>query len=345
MRTTKTIHVVDCHAEGEVGDVVVGGVTLPPAKTLWDQSLFLMRDRKLKDFLLNEPRGGVFRHINILVPPKNPAADIGNIILEPETAPPMSGSNTMCVVTVVLETGILPMREPVTNFKLEMPGGLIDVRAFCNDGKVERVEFKNITSFVDRTDVMLDVEGHGTITADILFGGDSFASVDAQALGFSLVPEEARDLVELGMKIAHAANEQIGFSHPTLQGMNGITFCLMMHPVQKEGDKLVGRHCVAIQPGKLDRSPTGTAVSARLAQMHARGEVGTREKVYFRSLLGSEFVGEIQETEKIGDKPGVRPTVSGRAWITGTRQLMLDPDDPWPTGYKMRDTWPAPRGG
>ena len=344
MQAGNIVEVVDCHAEGEVGDVVVGGIELPEAESLWDLSLFLMRDRKLKDFLMNEPRGGVFRHINILVPPKNPAADIGAIILEPETAPPMSGSNTMCVATVVLETGILPMQEPVTNFTLEMPGGLIDVRAFCQSGKVERVQFKNIASFVDKTGAPLEVEGHGAIAADILFGGDSFVAVDARQFGFSFTPDEANDLVDLGMKLALAANEQIGFQHPTLKGMNEITFALLMHPVNNEGDKRVARHCVAIQPGKLDRSPTGTAVSARLAQMHACGEIGLNEKIYFQSLLGSEFVGEIECVEQIADKSGIRPLVSGRAWITGKRQLMLDPSDPWPTGYRLSDTWPTPTG-
>ena len=344
MKTSKIIHIVGCHAEGEVGDVVVGGVTLPEAQTLWEQSRILERDGKLKDFLLNEPRGGVFRHVNILTKPKNSHADIANIILEPETVPPMSGSNTICVATVVLETGILPMKEPVTNFKLEMPGGLIDVRAHCRDGKVESVEFKNIASFADRLDIPLGVSGHGTLSADILFGGDSFVAVDAAALGFSLVPDEARDLAALGMAISCAANEQIGFQHPTLDGMNEITFCLMMRPTQKEGARVVAKHCVAIKPGKIDRSPTGTAVSARLAQMHARGQAKVGDEVVFQSLLNSEFVGRIESETKIAGKSAIIPSVRGRAWITGTRQLMLDPNDPWPTGYRVGDTWPSMSG-
>lgn len=341
MRTNKLIHIVGCHAEGEVGDVVVGGVTLPEAETLWEQSRILERDGKLKDFLLNEPRGGVFRHVNILTAPKNPEADIANIILEPETVPPMSGSNTICVATVVLETGVLPMQEPVTNFKLEMPGGLIDVRAYCGDGKVESVEFKNIASFADRLDVPLEISGHGTVSVDILFGGDSFVAVDAAALGFSLVPDEARALAELGMAISRAANEQIGFRHPTLDGMNDITFCLMMNPVREESGHKVAKHCVAIKPGKIDRSPTGTAVSARLAQMHVRGEAKTGDEIVFQSVLNSEFVGRIESVTEVAGKPAIIPSVRGRAWITGMRQLMLDPSDPWPTGYRVGDTWPS----
>ncbi len=343
MRTNKIIHVVGCHAEGEVGDVVVGGVALPPADTLWEQSRFLAEDRKLKDYLLNEPRGGVFRHFNILTPPKNPNAAIGNIVLEPETVPPMSGSNTICVTTVVLETGILPMEEPVTRFQLEMPGGLIDISAHCKDGKVESVEFTNIASFVDKANVSLEIEGHGTLSVDILFGGDSFVALDAKTLGFSLVPDEAKDLAKLGMKIATAADEQIGFQHPTLSGMNEITFCLMMQPVKVVDGRKMARHCVAIRPGKIDRSPTGTAVSARLAQLHSRGEAKLGDEIIFQSVLDSEFVGCIKSETKISGKPAVRPSVRGRAWITGTRQLMLDPADPWPTGYRMGDTWPLSR--
>ncbi|WDI30122.1 proline racemase family protein [Hyphococcus flavus] len=341
MRSDRVIHVVGCHAEGEVGDVVVGGVKLPEAETLWEQSRILARDRTLKDFLLNEPRGGVFRHINILTTPKNPEADIANIILEPETVPPMSGSNTICVVTVVLETGIFPMQEPVTHLKLEMPGGLIDVRATCRAGKVESVEFKNIASFADRLDFPLELNGHGTVSVDILFGGDSFVTVDAASLGLSLAPDEARDLAALGMEISRAASEQIGFQHPTLNEMNEITFCLLTNPAQMEEGCVTAKHTVAIKPGKIDRSPTGTAVSARLAQMHARGQAKVGDEVVFKSILDSKFIGRIEHETETGGKPAIIPSVSGRAWLTGTYQLMLDPSDPWPTGYRVNDTWPS----
>ncbi len=341
VRTKRIIHIVECHAEGEVGDVVVGGVSLSPAKSLWEQSRFLFHDGKLKDFLLNEPRGGVFRHVNILTPPKDPRAAIGNIILEPETAPPMSGSNTICVATVALETGIVPMDEPISKFAIEMPGGVVDVEARCRNGKVESVKFTNLPSFVAHANAALDVPGVGNLSVDILYGGDSFVAVDAGALGFSLTPGEARDLAIIGMKIARAADEQIGFQHPTLKDMNEITFCLMMHPVEKIDGRLVGRHCVAIRPGKIDRSPTGTAVSARLAQLYARGEAQIGDKVVFQSMLGSEFSGRIESATEINGIKAIRPSVEGRAWITGTRQLMLDPDDPWPTGYRLSDTWPG----
>jgi len=345
VRSTRVIHVVGCHAEGEVGDVVVGGVAPPPGDTLWAQSRALATDTSLKDYLLNEPRGGVFRHVNLLVPPKDPRAQAGFIILEPETVPPMSGSNTICVSTVLLETGILPTEEPETRLRLEAPGGLVEVVARCRAGKVEAVEFTNIASYADRLDAPLEISGHGTLSVDIAFGGDSFAVVDAGALGFSLKPDEARDLATFGMEIAAAAQDQIGFRHPTLDGMAEITFCLFAGPVAEEAGRRVSTHAVAIKPGKIDRSPTGTASSARMALLHARGHARVGDEVAFRSVLGGEFVARVEEETEIAGKPAIRPSVSGRAWITETRQLYLDPDDPWPTGYRIGDTWPVMPGG
>ena len=192
MRTGKIIHVVGCHAEGEVGDVIVGGVTAPPGETIWQQSRWIATDQRLRNFLLNEPRGGVFRHYNLLVPPKNPKAQMGWIIMEPEDTPPMSGSNSICVATVLLETGILPMSEPLTSIVLEPPGGLIEVTAHCSAGKVTRVTVKNVASFVDQQDQMLEIAGLGTLRVDTAYGGDSFVIVEASQLGFALRPDEAR---------------------------------------------------------------------------------------------------------------------------------------------------------
>ncbi len=219
MRASKVIHVVSCHAEGEVGDVIVGGVAPPPGDTLWAQSRFIHNDKTLRDFVLNEPRGGVFRHVNLLVPPKDPRAAMGWIIMEPEHTPPMSGSNSMCVATVLLETGIVEMKEPETRLVLEAPGGLIEARARCRDGKVERVTITNHPSFADRLDATIEVAGLGTLTVDTAYGGDSFVLVDAGAAGFALTPDEAHDITLTGMKITRAANEQLGFRHPQNDGL------------------------------------------------------------------------------------------------------------------------------
>jgi proline racemase len=344
MRASKVIHVVECHAEGEVGDVVVGGVLPPPGETIWAQSRFIARDDSLRKFLLNEPRGGVFRHFNLLVPPKNPKAQMGWIIMEPADTPPMSGSNSICVATVLLETGIIPMQEPETRLILEPPGGLIEVVATCRNGKAERISVRNVPSFADKLDARIEVEGIGSLTVDTAYGGDSFAIVDASALGFAITPDEARDLAETGMKITKAANEQLGFRHPENAEWAHISFTLFTAPAVPENGVLTGLNACAIRPGKIDRSPTGTGCSARMAALHAKGQLKVGERFVGKSIIGSTFDCRIDREVAVGGKPGVSPIISGRAWITGIRQLMLDPTDPYPGGYRIADTWPQARG-
>jgi len=340
MRARQVIHIVGAHAEGEVGDVIVGGVTPPPGLTLWEQSRFIANDGRLRSFVLNEPRGGVFRHVNLLVPPKHPEAQMGFIIMEPEDTPPMSGSNSLCVATVLLETGVLPMREPETRLRLEAPGGLIEAVASCRDGRVERVRVRNVPSFVDRLDAALEVEGLGTLTADTAYGGDSFVIVDAPSLGFSLSPDEARDIAVTGVRITRAANEQLGFTHPANPEWSHVSFCQMTTPVEVSDGVKTGRSAVAIRPGKIDRSPCGTGCSARLAVLHARGELAPGESFVGLSPIDSRFDCRIESLARVGGREAVVPSLSGRAWITGTYQHMLDPGDPWPEGYRLSDTWP-----
>jgi proline racemase len=340
MRTSKVIHVVTCHAEGEVGDVIVGGVAPPPGETIWDQSRYIARDQTLRNFVLNEPRGGVFRHVNLLVPPKNPRAQMGWIIMEPEDTPPMSGSNSICVATVLLDSGIVPMTEPQTRLVLEAPAGLVEVVADCRGGKAERITVTNVPSFAARLEAELTVPGLGRLSVDIAYGGDSFVVVDAEALGFKLVADEARALAETGIRITKAANEQLGFSHPDKTGWDHISFCAFAGPLTWEDGQLTSRSAVAIQPGKVDRSPTGTAISARMAILHARGILKVGETLTGISIIGSRFVGTIVRETTVAGRTAIIPSISGRGWITGTAQLMLDPSDPWPGGYKLSDTWP-----
>ena len=340
MRSSKVLHVVSCHAEGEVGDVIVGGVPPPPGATIWEQARWIHQDQRLRNFVLNEPRGGVFRHVNLLVPPKDPRAVTGWIVMEPVHTPPMSGSNSICVATVLLDTGIVPMEEPETRFVIEAPGGLVEVVANCRNGKAESVRVVNHPSFSARLDAMIEVEGLGSLKVDTAYGGDSFVIVDAQALGLALRADEARNLAELGMRITRAANEQLGFEHPTNPDWNHISFCQFAAPTAREDGVLTGRSAVAIRPGKIDRSPTGTGCSARLAVMHARGQIGIGETFVGRSIIDSEFVCHIESETMAGPLKAIHPVVSGRAWITKTTQLMVDPSDPWPTGYRLSDTWP-----
>jgi len=340
MRTKKVIHVVSCHAEGEVGDVIVGGVAPPPGDTIWEQSRFIAKDETLRNFVLNEPRGGVFRHVNLLVPPKDPRAATGWIIMEPADTPPMSGSNSICVATVLLDTGIVPMTEPITKLVLEPPGGTVEVEAECRNGKAERIRVRNVPSFAQKLNVPLEVKGVGTVSVDIAFGGDSFVLVDAAALGLRVVADAAREIAEMGIKVTAAAEEQIGFKHPT-KDWNHISFCQITEPVKRVNGVLTGKNAVAIRPGKLDRSPTGTGCSARMAVLHAKGEMKVGEKFVGISPIDTEFHCSIKSETDLAGTKAIVPLISGRAWIIGTHQLMVDPDDPFPLGYRLSDTWPS----
>jgi len=332
MRSSNIIHMVSCHAEGEVGNVIVGGVGPPPGETLWQQSRWIDQDQGLRRLLLNEPRGGVFKHINLLVPAKHPQASFGFIIMEPEHTPPMSGSNSICVATVLLDSGLVAMQEPVTEFILEAPGGLVKISAHCNEGKAQSIEVHNVPSFADRLDVPLEVEGLGSLVVDTAYGGDSFVLVDAAALGFEIRPDEAGELARLGTRITAAANEQLGFSHPSNPDWAHISFCEFTLPIHTEDGCMVSRNTVAIDPGKLDRSPCGTGCSARMAVLHAKGLLQPGERFVGRSIIDSRFDCSIVEETRVGDRPAIIPSIRGRAWMTGTHQGMLDPQDPWPEG-------------
>lgn len=340
MRSSRIVHVVTCHAEGEVGDVIVGGVAPPPGATVWEQSRWIAEDETLRNFVLNEPRGGVFRHVNLLVPPKDPRAQMGWIIMEPADTPPMSGSNSICVSTVLLDTGIVPMTEPTTRMVLEPPGGLIEVEAECRNGKAERITVRNVPSFADKLDAKLEVEGLGALTVDTAYGGDSFVLVDAASVGLEIRPENARDLARTGMRITKAANEQLGFRHPA-NDWSHISFCQFTDPVSEQDGALVGKNAVAIRPGKIDRSPTGTGCSARMAVLHAKGRMKVGDRFIGRSIIDTEFHCRIDGALDVGGKAGISPIISGRAWVVGTQQLMVDPDDPFQGGYRLSDTWPT----
>jgi trans-L-3-hydroxyproline dehydratase len=334
-----TIHIINCHCEGEVGDVIVGGVAPPPGDTIWEQSRFIARDERLRNTVLNEPRGGVFRHVNLLVPPKHPQAQAAFIIMEPEDTPPMSGSNCICVATVVLNTGLVPMTEPVTRLTLEAPAGLIDVEAQCTNGKATRITLTNVPAFAQHLDVMLQVEGHGAIKVDTAFGGDSFVMADAADFGLSITPANAQQLAVLGRKLVKAANVQLPFSHPTLPDWTHYSFCFWREKLTRRDGVLTSRNACVVNPGKLDRSPTGTGCSALMAVLHAKGLMLVGDSYVGRSVIDSTFTGRIVGETTIGPLKAIIPQITGRAWIYGETKWTPDPDDPYTEGYKVSDTW------
>ena len=340
MNSSKLIHIVSCHAEGEVGNVIVGGIAAPKGDSLWQKARWIDQDQKLRQFVLNEPRGGVFKHVNLLVPAQNPKAQQGFIVMEPEHTPPMSGSNSICVSTVLLDTGLIEMKEPITEFILEAPGGLVPVKAYCEDGKAKSIEINNVASFADQLDVHIEVEGLGTLKVDTAYGGDSFVVINAHDLGFEIKPDEAKDISDVGSKITAAANQQLNFTHPTNSEWSHISFCQIALPIFEEEGVKISKNTVVIDPGKLDRSPCGTGCSARMAILYAKGELRKGDRMIGRSILDSRFDCSIVDETMVGHKKAIIPSIRGRAWITGTHQLMLDPEDPWPEGYQLSDTWP-----
>ena len=340
MNSSKLIHIVSCHAEGEVGNVIVGGIAAPKGDGLWQKARWIDQDQKLRQFVLNEPRGGVFKHVNLLVPAQNPKAQQGFIVMEPEHTPPMSGSNSICVSTVLLDTGLIEMKEPITEFILEAPGGLVPVKAYCEDGKAKSIEINNVASFADQLGVFVEVEGLGTLKVDTAYGGDSFVVINAHDLGFEIKPDEAKDISDVGSKITAAANQQLNFTHPTNSEWSHISFCQMALPIFEEEGVKISKNTVVIDPGKLDRSPCGTGCSARMAILYAKGELRKGDRMIGRSILDSRFDCSIVDETMVGHKKAIIPSIRGRAWITGTHQLMLDPEDPWPEGYRLSDTWP-----
>lgn len=341
MQSARTITVIGCHAEGEVGRVITGGVLPPPGDSLFAQREHLRtQDDGLRKFLLYEPRGGAFVHTNLVVPPKTPGADAGFIIMEPTDYPAMSGSNAICVATVLLETGMVTMQEPETTLTLDTPGGVIEVVAQCADGRCRNVRIRNVPSFVAKLDANVEVAGLGTLACDIAYGGAFFAIVDAPGLGFTLNRDEARDLVEMGERIKSAVVAQHPVGHPENPDIHSVTFTQFATPLFEDAaGRLVGRNTVVISPGKLDRSPCGTGSSARLAVLHARGQIGLDEPLISQSVLDMEFHCRIEELCQVGGMPAISPSVQGRAWITGSHQYSLDPGDPFPQGYTLSDTW------
>ncbi|MDP9223780.1 MAG: proline racemase family protein [Actinomycetota bacterium] len=331
--------VVGCHAGGEVGNVVVDGFGPLPGDTVFAQMEHLRADDSLRKLLLHEPRGSVAVHSNLIVPSKRPDCAFGYVIMEPTEYPAMSGSNTICVATVLLETGMVEMHEPTTSLRLEAPGGRIDIVATCRDGKCESVEFENVPCFVDRLDSQLEVSGLGTIAVDTAFGGMFYAIADARALGFELEPSEARDLSRVGELIRVAAREQLPCVHPTNPALAGVSIVQIAEPWRGIG--AVSKNAVVVAPGRLDRSATGTGLSARIAALHARGLMGVGDSMTHASVIGSTFDGRIVREVQLGDKRAIVPAIRGSAWITGVTRVLVDPTDPFPEGYLLSDTWPG----
>jgi proline racemase len=344
------IQAVDAHACGEHGRVIVGGVLDVPGATMFDKMQYLQTHADgLRKRMLREPRGYPAANCNLILPPTKPEADAGFVIMEQVEYPGMSGTNTICVTTVLLETGMVPMREPVTELTLEAPAGLIRVRADCAYGKVQRVTFQNVPAFAAYLDTPIEVPHLGTVTVDVAYGGMFYVIADAAPFGLRLTPDEGRDIVRISEMIKAAAQEQLPVVHPEQPEFSGITIAELSAPPTQVGAHM--KNAVTVSTGKLDwnrpatwtgaidRSPCGTGTCAKMATLYAKGKLGLNEDFCHEGILGTIFTGRLLEETTAGKFRAVVPSISGQAWITGFSSYVLDPEDPFPEGFTVGDIW------
>jgi proline racemase len=344
------IQAVDAHAAGEPGRVIIGGVLDVPGASMFEKMRHLAEEGDdLRRLMLREPRGYPAANCNVILPPTDPAADAGYVIMEQVEYPGMSGTNTMCVVTVLLETGMVRMSEPVTELVLEAPAGLIRVRATCAGGKVTGVTFRNVAAFATHLDTPVEVPHLGTVTVDVAYGGMFYVIADAEQFGLRLTPDEGRDIVRTTEMIKAAAAEQLPVVHPDQPGFAGITIGQLSGPAHDPANSM--RNAVTVSTGQLDwsrpstwtgaidRSPCGTGTSARMAVLNAKGRLGIGEDFRHEGILGTVFTGRLLEQVRLGDRAAVVPAITGTAWITGFASYVVDPTDPFPDGFTVGDIW------
>lgn len=350
MRLSSMISAVDAHAGGEPGRVIVGGVLDVPGKTMFEKKTYLEKHGDdLRKRMLREPRGYPAANCNLILPPTRPEANAGFVIMEQTEYPPMSGTNTICVVTVLLETGMLPMREPVTELVLETPAGLVQVRADVANGKVTAVTFQNVPAFAVHLDAKVEVPSLGTVTVDVAYGGMFYVIAEAEPLGLHLTPDEGRDLVRIGELIKAATREQLPVVHPENPEISGVTIAELSGPPTHPSAHAKNTVIVSTglldwaRPeswtGALDRSPCGTGTCAKMAALHAKGKLPLYQDFNHEGILGTIFTGRLIGETQVGPYPAVIPTLSGRAWITGFSNYVVDPDDPFPNGFTVGDIW------
>jgi proline racemase len=350
MRISNMVTAVDLHACGEPGRVITGGVLDVPGNTMFEKmTYFATKADSLRKRMLREPRGYPAANCNVILPPTRPEAHAGMIIMEQVEYPPMSGTNTICVVTTLIETGMVAVQEPVTKLVLDTPAGLVSVEAEVRDGRVVRVTFENVPAFAVHLDKPVEVPHLATVTVDVAYGGMFYVIVDAARLGLRLTPDEGRDIVRIGEMVKAAAREQLPAAHPENSGISGVTIAVLSGPPKRP--EAHAKNAVVVSTGQLDwskpsswtgaidRSPCGTGTCAKMATLHAKGKLPLGQDFVHEGILGTTFTGRLLRETKVGSYPAVVPAISGRAWITGFAQYVLDPEDPFPEGFTVGDIW------
>jgi proline racemase len=333
MRARRVFAAVDSHTEGMPTRVIVGGVAPIPGATMAQRRVYFLEHLdEIRQLLMNEPRGHAAMSGAILQPPTRPDADWGVLYIEVSGCLPMCGHGTIGVATVLVETGMVEVTEPVTRIRLDTPAGLVVAEVQVSDGAATAVTIRNVPAFSVALDRVVAVPGIGTVTVDLAFGGNFYAILPIEQVGLPFERTRGQDILDVGMRIAAAINEQGAPVHPedpTIHGCHHIQF------LAPGSDARLSRHAMAIHPGWFDRSPCGTGTSARMAQLYARKELALGDEFVNESFIGTRFIGRLLEETTVAGSPAVVPTITGRAWVTGTAQYMLDPTDPFPAGFVL----------
>jgi proline racemase len=333
MRSRRVLHAVDSHTEGMPTRVITGGVGVFPGETMFDRRRWFMQNSdELRTLLMYEPRGHSAMSGAILQPPTRPDADWGVLYIEVSGCLPMCGHGTIGVATVLVETGMVTVTEPVTTIRLDTPAGLVVAEVAVEDGAAESVTIRNVPSYSHALDQAVEVPGFGQVRYDIAYGGNFYAMVQLDDLGLPYDLAVKQQLLDAGLAIMDAINDQNRPVHPENPE---IDVCHHVQLIAPGSDAKHSRHAMAIHPGWFDRSPCGTGTSARMAQLHARGELALHTDFVNTSFIGRSFTGRLVEEVMVGDRPGVVPTITGSAWVTGTAQYLLDPTDPFPAGFLL----------
>ncbi|SCE98541.1 proline racemase [Micromonospora viridifaciens] len=334
MRARRLLHAVDSHTEGMPTRVITGGVAPLPGATMMERRRwFLDNSDDLRTLLMYEPRGHSAMSGAILQPPTRPDADWGVLYIEVSGCLPMCGHGTIGVATVLVETGMVEVTEPITTIRLDTPAGLVVAEVAVSDGAAKAVTIRNVPSYSHQLDATVEVPGFGTVRYDLAYGGNFYAMVHLEDLGLPFDRGHKQALLDAGLAIMEAINEQ---DRPVHVNDPDISGCHHVQLIAPGSDARHSRHAMAIHPGWFDRSPCGTGTSARMAQLHARGELALDTDFVNESFIGTRFIGRLIEETRLADGvAAVVPTITGRAWLTGTAQYFLDPDDPFPAGFLL----------
>ena len=350
MGIVRRVKAIEVHAEGEPGRVITDGYPEPVGDTMLAKMQWLETNADhLRMWMLREPSGYPALCANVLVEPTDPSADAGFIIMEQSEYAPMSGSNTICVTTALLETGLLPMTEPITELTLETPAGLIGVTATCAAGKVTQVALKNVPSFAVALDVQIDVPHLGPVEVDIAWGGMFFVIADADVLGIDLAASNGSEIARVSEMIRVATVEQHPVFHPLEPSLKGPSISQLSGAASLETASR--RNAVTLSVGSLDwdrpdtwtgaldRCPCGTGTSAKMAVLHARGQLAVGDEFLHQGPLDTTFLGRVIEETTVGGYPAIITEISGQGWITGYSEYVLDDTDPFPNGFTVGDIW------